>query len=225
MEEPEQEREAGTESPKGCGARGAAPRRLFSRPASPKGPRQSGQGRFTGTLRGLPPPPLGPPARPRPPPPAVAATASPSPPRPLELSLRAASDQRPPRTRLSTANGRPGPDTSHAAELEADASPTSLSARPTPSSARATPPPLTKLPSDSTTALPTRVPPTCWRSNRKSCYPRPSAFEWAAPPAARAASAHGHLGVVVLLPEPLFLLLRTGGFDSRILEYHFSAPD
>lgn len=129
MEEPEQEREAGTESPKGCGARGAAPQWLASRPASPKGPRQRGQGRFfTGTLRGLPPP-LGPPARPRPPPPAVAATASPSPPRPLEPSLRAASDQRPPRTRLSTANGRPGPDTSHAAELEGDASPTFLSVR------------------------------------------------------------------------------------------------
>lgn len=74
----------------------------------------------------------------------------------------------------------------------------------TPGSARATPPPLTKLPSDSTAAQPTRVPPTCWRSNRKSCDPRLSAFEWAAPLAARAASSHGRLGVVVLLPEPLF---------------------
>lgn len=140
-EQPEQEREDGTERPEGWGARGAAPPRLASRPASPRGPGQRGQGRFTGALRGLPPPPLGPPARPRPPPPAVAATASPSPPRPLEPSLRAASDQRPPRTRHSTANRRPGPDTSHAAELEGDASPTSRSAR-TPARPRRGPRPL-----------------------------------------------------------------------------------
>lgn len=120
MEEPEQEREDGTESPKGCGTRGTAPQRLAFQTASRRGPRQREQGRFTGTLQRLPlpSPPLCPPARPRPPPPAFAATASPSPPRPPGPSLRAASHQRPPRTRLSTANRRPGQGTSHSTELD-----------------------------------------------------------------------------------------------------------
>lgn len=163
MEEPEQESEDGTESLEGCGAGRAVPQRLASRPTSARGPRQREQGRFPEALRGLPPPPLCPPAGPRPPPPALAATASPSPPLPPGPSLRAASDQRLPRTRLSIANRRPGPDTSLPAELEGDASPTSLSARTLPLSARATPPLLTKLRNHTTTALPTQVPPTCWR--------------------------------------------------------------
>lgn len=121
-----------------------------------------------------------------------------------------------PRSVLPATNGRRvlaseqpiagrAPTPQHSAELEGDASPRALSARTPPVSARATPPPLTKLPKGSTAALPTHGPPTCWRPNRKSCDPRPSAFEWPAPLAARAASAHGHLGVVVLLPEPAFL--------------------
>lgn len=61
--------------------------------------------------------------------------------------------------------------------MEGDASPTSLSARTPPVSARATPPPLTKLQNATTAALPAQVPPTCWRSNRKSCNPRPSALK------------------------------------------------
>lgn len=60
--------------------------------------------------------------------------------------------------------------------MEGDASPTSLSARTPPVSARATPPPLTKLQNATTAALPAQVPPTCWRSNRKSRNPRSSAF-------------------------------------------------
>lgn len=133
MEEPEQEREDGTESPKGCGAGGAAPQRLAYWPPSPRGPRRRPQGRFTGGLLGLPQPP----ARPRPPPPAAAAaTAAPYPPRPPRLSLRAAGDQRPLRTRLPTANRRRGRATSHTAELEEDASPTSRGAR-APTSLRA----------------------------------------------------------------------------------------
>lgn len=70
MEEPEQEREDGTESPKGCGVGGAAPRRLASWPPSLRGPQRRGQRRLTRRLLGLP---LRPPARPRPPPPAGAA--------------------------------------------------------------------------------------------------------------------------------------------------------
>lgn len=61
--------------------------------------------------------------------------------------------------------------------VEGDASPTSLSARTPPDSARATPPPLTKLQNATTTAQPAQIPPTCWRSNRKSCNLRPSAFQ------------------------------------------------
>lgn len=91
-----------------------------------EGPTAARQGRFTG-LRG--PPLLRPPARPRPPPEAAAAaTATPYPPRPPGALLRETSDQRPPRTRLSTANRQRGRDTSHTAELESDASPTSRGA-------------------------------------------------------------------------------------------------
>lgn len=126
MEELEQEREDGIESPKGCGARGAAPQRLAYWPPSPRGPRRRRQGRFTGRLRGLPQPL----ARSRPPPPAAAAaTDAPYRPRPPRLSLRAAGDQRPRPTPLSTANRRRGRATSHSAELEEDASPTSRGAR------------------------------------------------------------------------------------------------
>lgn len=136
MEEPEQEREDGTESPKGRGAAGAAPQRPAYRPPPPRGPRRRRARRFTGGLRGLPLLPQ-PPARPRPPPPAAAAaTAAPCPPRPPRLSLRAAGDQRPRRTRLPTANRRRGRATSHTAELEEDASPTSRDAR-APTSLRA----------------------------------------------------------------------------------------
>lgn len=121
MEEPE--REDGSASPKGCGAGGAAPRRPACRPPSPKGPR----GRFTGGLRGLPLLPRPPARRARllqPPPPPQ----PPRIPRPPRLSLRAARDQRPQRTRPPTANHRRGRDTSHTAELEAAASPTSRGA-------------------------------------------------------------------------------------------------
>lgn len=121
MEEPE--REDGSASPKGCGDGGAAPRRPACRPPSPRGPR----GRFTG-LRGLPLLPRPPARRARlfqPPPPPQ----PPRIPRPPRLSLRAARDQRPQRTRPPTANHRRGRDTSHTAELEAAASPTSRGAR------------------------------------------------------------------------------------------------
>lgn len=143
MEEPEQEREDGSERPKGCGAGGAAPRRPACRPPSPRGPRRRRRGRFRGRLRGLPLLPR-PPARPRPPPPAAAAaaTATPCPPRPPRLSLRAAGDQRPQRTRRPTANHRRGRDTSHTAELEAAASPTSQRARTPPRRAPRGPRPL-----------------------------------------------------------------------------------
>lgn len=199
MEEPEQEREDGTESSQGCGAGEAVRQRLGVRPASPRVPGQREQGRLTGALRG-PPPPLCPPARPRPPPPAVAATASPSPPRPPGPSLRSASDQRPPRTRLSIANRRPGPDTSPSAELEGDASPTSLSARSLPLSARATPPPLTKLQNATTAARPSQDPPLCWRRTGSPVTLGLPPLDGPPPRAPRAACAHGHLGVVVLLP-------------------------
>lgn len=135
MEEPEQEREDGNESPTGSGASGADAPRLACGPPSPRGPRRRRHGRFTG-LRALPLLPR-PPARPRSPPPAAAAaTAAPYPPRTPWLSLRAAGDQRPRRTRLSTANRRRGRDTSHTAELEGAASPTSRGAR-APTSLRA----------------------------------------------------------------------------------------
>lgn len=124
MEEPEQEREDGRGRPPGGGAGEAAPQRLACRLPSPRGPRRRRQGRFTG-LRGLPLLPR-PPALTRPPPPAAAAaTAVPYPPRPPRLSLRASGDQRPRRTRLPAANRRRGRDTSHTAELEGAASPTS----------------------------------------------------------------------------------------------------
>lgn len=64
--------------------------------------------------------------------------------------------------------------------VEGDASPTSLSARAPQVTARATPPPLTKLQNATTAAQPAQVPPTRWRSNRKSCNPRSSAFQWPA---------------------------------------------
>lgn len=73
--------------------------------------------------------------------------------------------------------GRAGAPHTPLSWVEGDASPTSLSARTPPVSARATPPPLTKLQNATTTALPVQVPPTCWRSNRKSCNPRPSSFQ------------------------------------------------
>lgn len=65
--------------------------------------------------------------------------------------------------------------------MEGDASPASLSARAPQVTARATPPPLTKLQIATTAALLAQVPPTRWRSNRKSCNSRPSAFQWLAP--------------------------------------------
>lgn len=219
MEEPEQEREDGTESPKGCGAGGAAPPRLAYGPPSPRGPRRRRQGRFTGGLRGLPLLPQ-PPARPRPPPPAAAAaTAAPYPPRPPRLSLRAADDQRPRRTRLPTANRRRGRATSHTAELEEDASPTSRGAR-APTSLRAG-----HAPSDVSGGgagggghktrepvlpppRPPQSPPGQWLPFRKSerspmtlsgllCIGPP-------PRPGRAESAQGPLGVVVCPPERSF---------------------
>lgn len=135
MEEPEQESEDETESPKGCGAGGQAPERLARWLPSPRGPRRRRPGRFTGRLREPPLPPR-PPARPRPPSPAATSAAAPYHPRPPRLSLRAAGDQRPLRTRLSTANRQRSRDTSHTAELEGDASPTSRGAL-TPTSLRA----------------------------------------------------------------------------------------
>ncbi|XDC60331.1 hypothetical protein R6Z07M_011513 [Ovis aries] len=135
MEEPELESEDGTESPKGCGAGGPAPERLARWLPSPRGPRRRRPERFTGRLRGAPLLPR-PPARPRPPSPAATSAAAPYPPRPPRLSLRAAGDQRPLRTRLSTANRQRSRDTSHTAELEEDASPTSRGVR-TPTSLRA----------------------------------------------------------------------------------------
>lgn len=139
MEEPEQEREDGTESSQGRGAGGATPPRLAGWPPSPRRPQRRRRGRFTGEARGPPLLPQ-PPARPRPPPPAAAAaTAVPCPPRPPRLSLRAAGDQRPLLTRRSTANRRRSRDTSHSAELEGDASSTSRGARTPPASARTRP--------------------------------------------------------------------------------------
>lgn len=212
MEEPE--REDGSASPKGCGAGGAAPRRPACRPPSPRGPR----GRFTG-LRGLPLLPR-PPARrarllqPPPPPPQPPRT-----PRPPRLSLRAARDQRPQRTRPPTANHRRGRDTSHTAELEAAASPTSRGARHStgpraghaPSdvsggeagggrtqSARAAEPPPAHLQSRPVRGL-------RFRKSERSPVTL-SLLPYKGPPLCpgRAESAQGLLGVVVYPPEPSF---------------------
>lgn len=203
MEEPEQEREDGTESPKNRGAWGAVPQRLASRMASPRGPRQREERRFTGALqRLLPPPPLCPPARPRPPPPAAAATASPSPPRPPGPWLRAASDQRPPRTRLSTANRRPAQRTSHSTELGGRRRVTHV-----PLGSRSTSLSVGHAPSADKAPKRHNRRPTCAGPTHLLALEqevlKPSAFRlsMARPVSpARAASAHGSLGLVVLLP-------------------------
>lgn len=145
MEEPEQEREDGIESPKGCGARGAAPRRLACGPPSPRGTRRRRRGRFAGGLRGLPLLP----ARPRPPPPATAAAAAtaapyPAPPRP---PARPGSPSVPPATNCRCVLACPQPITSGAATPHTPLSwkqprhPRPAALAPPPAPARATPPP------------------------------------------------------------------------------------
>lgn len=107
--------------------------------------------------------------------------------------------------------------------MEGDASPTSLSARTPPVSARATPPPLTKLQNATTAALPAQVPPTCWRSNRKSCNPRPSALK-GPPPIAGARCLRAPLSGACSPPTRtrlffFFSPLRTREFGSRIFSH------